>query len=430
MVDELVRFHCPNCQKRLKAPPEHVGRRARCTRCGQAVLVPGPVVEPPPVPEPAADNFWDDLPIAAGRPREPEPEPEVWVVEEPRRRTESTSPGRERRVKERPSLTLRPGKAREDEAADAEDPSGNPLARLDLTAANAVQAANLRNKIQKALPEAKSAYRPSGQLPAAGALCLVAGAGAGGIAAGVTRTVLMIVGVFAGTFLAGIVGNMSGGLAIIGVVVLIVGALAYFAMAYVAAGVSAAWVVRLFGRIGKSRSPVAEGVASAIGAGGAIALIWLLTLAFGAELAGEGMKQDDMAIAATIEAMIGGLIAVIAAPIAAVRFVGAAKFCEACQAHLQPRTAKTMPVADLYPAAQALKAGDLDGFRQAIEAARSGPGGKVEVFTCPCCRGGFVELKAGCEFAWKEGNQKKALKAEWLTASVELPAEKMAAAIG
>lgn len=38
-MGEQIRFSCtnPSCGKRLKAPPEHAGRRARCS-CGQRWL--------------------------------------------------------------------------------------------------------------------------------------------------------------------------------------------------------------------------------------------------------------------------------------------------------------------------------------------------------------------------------------------------------
>src|SRR5262249_25080781 len=39
IMNDYIRFSCPTCGKRLKAPPEHAGRAARC-RCGQQVLVP------------------------------------------------------------------------------------------------------------------------------------------------------------------------------------------------------------------------------------------------------------------------------------------------------------------------------------------------------------------------------------------------------
>lgn len=40
MDDTFVRFRCPACNKRCKAPPEYAGRTARCTSCGQRLWVP------------------------------------------------------------------------------------------------------------------------------------------------------------------------------------------------------------------------------------------------------------------------------------------------------------------------------------------------------------------------------------------------------
>lgn len=41
-----IRFQCAQCGKVLKAGREHVGRKARCTRCGTPVVVPEPPEEP------------------------------------------------------------------------------------------------------------------------------------------------------------------------------------------------------------------------------------------------------------------------------------------------------------------------------------------------------------------------------------------------
>ena len=68
--DGLVRFHCPGCWKRLKAPPAAVGKPVKCGKCAQLILVPPqlgpaethdgtdavtvewqPEVEPAPLPE-------------------------------------------------------------------------------------------------------------------------------------------------------------------------------------------------------------------------------------------------------------------------------------------------------------------------------------------------------------------------------------------
>jgi hypothetical protein len=39
----MIRFSCPTCGKRLKAPDHGVGRKTSCPRCGQRLLIPAPV---------------------------------------------------------------------------------------------------------------------------------------------------------------------------------------------------------------------------------------------------------------------------------------------------------------------------------------------------------------------------------------------------
>ncbi len=39
----MMRFQCPRCQKVLKAPQDCAGRKTKCTRCGQKLLVPAPL---------------------------------------------------------------------------------------------------------------------------------------------------------------------------------------------------------------------------------------------------------------------------------------------------------------------------------------------------------------------------------------------------
>src|SRR5205085_12600101 len=80
-------------------------------------------------------------------------------------------------------------------------------------------------------------------------------------------------------FLAAVVANMSGVFGVIAAVVLVVGALGYFALVYVAAGASAAYLTRLFGRLGKNRNPGVEALASAGAAGLAILVLrWASTV--------------------------------------------------------------------------------------------------------------------------------------------------------
>jgi hypothetical protein len=43
----MIRFACPQCGARCKAPLKAVGRSASCKKCGGAVRVPGPAVPSP-----------------------------------------------------------------------------------------------------------------------------------------------------------------------------------------------------------------------------------------------------------------------------------------------------------------------------------------------------------------------------------------------
>lgn len=42
MTAELIRFYCPSCNKRVKAPTEAAGRAIRCPKCGESLVIPHP----------------------------------------------------------------------------------------------------------------------------------------------------------------------------------------------------------------------------------------------------------------------------------------------------------------------------------------------------------------------------------------------------
>jgi Tfp pilus assembly protein PilF len=46
----MLRFACPNCGKKLKAPAASAGSKCTCGRCGQKLVVPGPRALPEPAP--------------------------------------------------------------------------------------------------------------------------------------------------------------------------------------------------------------------------------------------------------------------------------------------------------------------------------------------------------------------------------------------
>jgi hypothetical protein len=60
----MIRFACPHCGGKCKAPFEAVGRRGRCMKCGASLSVPGPPVRTPDVTVRPAARV-DDAPIMA-----------------------------------------------------------------------------------------------------------------------------------------------------------------------------------------------------------------------------------------------------------------------------------------------------------------------------------------------------------------------------
>lgn len=73
-----MKFRCDNCNHKLSVPDKHAGRKATCPHCGQALVIPGPVIKPkniPPRPRTSLDDFRflemppADVPEATARSR-------------------------------------------------------------------------------------------------------------------------------------------------------------------------------------------------------------------------------------------------------------------------------------------------------------------------------------------------------------------------
>lgn len=445
MPDTLIRFHCPQCNKRLKADAAAIGRRARCTRCGCPVAVPPapePAVrhEPPPVParaEPAvADdgmNWFDSIPILAsptrGRLTDPEPparpptdaapptepEPDPWAVD-PVETSPIGWPATERPAK--PERTRRP-----------QPPKQQLQFLLDRPVIGSAQAKEIVAQVQEVLPVAPSAYRPSGRVPASALLSLMAGAGAGAIVAAIVRTVLVVAGVLALSFFIPIAFGMDGFMKVVGAIVLVVGSLVYFAGVYFAAGVSTAYTVRLFGAVGKCRSPAFEATTAAASAALAMVGLLFVSAAVTASFPQKGVNSNDVMALALVETVIGGAICVVTAAIYSASLVKTAKFCEPCEAYMRPQPVRQVPLPALPPIVAAVRAGDPSGIRSAIIAATDGTGGTVEIHRCPRCRDGFLEVLASCSLEWTEGKNKKSMKPVWLTESRLMSADELERAL-
>ncbi len=59
----MIKFHCPQCDKKIGVPQEFAGKLVRCPRCKQPARV--PELEPEPLEEQIADSVWSEDMFAA-----------------------------------------------------------------------------------------------------------------------------------------------------------------------------------------------------------------------------------------------------------------------------------------------------------------------------------------------------------------------------
>jgi hypothetical protein len=386
-----IRVSCPACGSVSYFDERDAGREADCPSCQRPIEIPG-----------AEEPILDVVPEEPVLEVEPEPPILDVVGEEPR-----PSSGTRRRV---PSID-------EEEAFDGHVDSE-------------VAATALLRQWRADMPEVASAYQPSGVLPAMALVNMSIGA---------------TVGAPAGTVAGGLVAAVGGGLlaalgwlialilfcgfivfamvALFGLLGLVVVLLTFSASGWV----SAVFTTE-FGRWAKNRNVRAAVLFSTVSAGLSVVLAWVLFQAFAKPILVDhgwiGPQIGDFDILSPIAALLGGAFAVFIARRTAADRIRAAKFCEECERHMERSPLKKLGLSGLRAMAHALNQNRL---AEAVSALDLPPGesGEADLFTCPSCSRGYVELKANFKAVWKETKDKKEKTESWLVSSVELGAEDM-----
>jgi hypothetical protein len=317
-----------------------------------------------------------------------------------------------------PSALARPGGAYEshvgvdlDEASEPEVESASAAARLLL-------------EWKVALPAVPSAYQPSGALPVLALIAMTMGAGLGVALSTMADLVAGVIALAGVVLFHEVVANVPSRWAAIaaGLLALVAGA-----MPVVAGGWVSARATTLFGRLGKNRNTGIAQCLAVTAAGLAVAVATATLYALGRGLLGGWLSVNvdapEFLIVYVSGAALAAAVAMGVAGHYAARQVRAAKFCEDCAQFLPGLKVKSLRLGAVRAITRAARERNTEVAASLLHCP-AGSEGTVELFLCPRCGKGFVEVTAHFRARWRgqEGGRKKE---SWLVASLELPATEM-----
>ena len=290
---------------------------------------------------------------------------------------------------------------------------------------SAADATSRLRECQAAMPTVPSAYQPSGALPAPALIAMTLGAVVGVVLAALTVTSTGIVAFVAIRILIAIASAVPYLIvrAILGLFVFVVAVLPFMAGGWVAARTTT-----LFGRWGKNRNTLAAQILSVLPAGLAVAIVGSLFYVFGGDWQDLwGLNPADnpsVGLVYVTAAVFADVVAMSVAGVVAGKRVLAEKFCEDCAQFMSRLKVKSLRRGALLAMSRAVKERNTEAAISLLYC-EAGKEGTVELYRCPQCWKGFVEVTAHFVAHW-QGEQGKEKKEEsWLVASQELPAAEM-----
>ena len=273
------------------------------------------------------------------------------------------------------------------------------------------QAQSAKQGLQQFLPAVQSAYQPSGRMPMAALACMLLGAVVSVPAGAAAGAIVAVVGILV-TWLLYSIHILIGDIVhlLFWGVALITGmaGLAAFLAMFAAVGVAAAATVHAAGRLGKNRSPRAEGGISALSALAAAAAFWILMRRVSDLFpdAAAKMLQDVFSTGAVgaICALLGATIVVMAVGVVAHRRSVSVKFCEDCQLYMLSE--KLLPISFEHAAVvrKHLDAAQVDMAAAALNEASKDEAQPI-LFHCPRCRSGYLEITARFSAEYGRGDK-------------------------
>ena len=270
---------------------------------------------------------------------------------------------------------------------------------------------------RREMPEVPSSYTPSGALPARALGRMLAGSLLGGVVG----------------FLAGLAAVPAGG-AFGALVWFFLGSLYHvrgdsFWYCVVICGIltwicAASWIsaacTTRSGQLGKNRNVPMAALLSVVSNLLAVFLAVMLYFTMVKPILAQRRWDDDLLV------YIVGILAVIGTcctPIIAAQQVRAAKFCEDCQCPMVAARLKTLCLGGLRTMVRALAQARLDVAGSLLQGGLKGGDGEVNLFSCPSCSRGYLEVTANYKAEWRDWKMSpRETGLSWLVASRELTA--------
>jgi hypothetical protein len=271
-----------------------------------------------------------------------------------------------------------------------------------------------KHLLRQQFPAVPPAYQPSGRVSAEGYRNLLSGAL---LAALVNLPIVSLFVLVVGVLL---IGLSSQGI-VRHFVVAVLGGLAsllVFVLVPLATGYLSGTITAEMGKVGKNRSPAAAagfsiGATAAAGLVG-VALLWL------------SPYHSGLLWVECLLFFWFFVLASVMAALVAVRNVKAARFCERCEVHMKQKPLRSLCLGGLRLILRALRQHDLLAVAGAAEVARRGHTCQQQLFWCPECGRGYLEVHAHFVATWQtRASKDRPHRSTWRVASEPLTTNEM-----
>jgi hypothetical protein len=285
--------------------------------------------------------------------------------------------------------------------------------RLDVAVPDRATADRNFRMLKEAFPAVPSAYRPSGSAPLSGLLFMAAGA-----------LLTVPVGLLAGGLLAAFAAllllisfQQARGKArlapLLGVVAL--------ALVVPVAGTLSAFCTTFFCKPAKVRSSFIAMLFAVTACLLTVSTTWSLFEAYGRGYFNGRFqaKPGELDTVYVVVAAVGAVLAAVVSAYLAFATVYAEKFCEDCNRYLEVYPLPSLRLGGTLVLTRALADGNLRAAAGVLDGL-GGTEGKPQLFLCPECGRGYLEVSVHYKATWTGGDEKKEKEEEWRAVSLPL----------